>query len=150
MRTSGTAGKSFDHDHHRRQSSHPPTPREERELIPTDSPLSPYVSVNPGWMHGEPCFKEMRVPIQRLFDCLHSDESLSAFLMDFPDVPREQVAAVIGLAARGLLEGLRELRKQVSPCSAPNRKKCWLVSCTGTPVPCSAQCGKRRGICAGN
>ena len=34
--------------------------RLERELIPSDSPLAPYVSVNPGRMHGEPCFTGTR------------------------------------------------------------------------------------------
>ena len=83
--------------------------REERELIPSDSPLGPYVSVNPGRMHGEPCFAGTRVPIQTLFDHIESGDPLVEFLTDFPDVPREVAVAVIGLASRGLLEGLRRL-----------------------------------------
>lgn len=90
-------------------STNPPVTREERELIPSDSPLAPFVSVNPGRMHGEPCFKGTRVPIQTLFDHLDMDNGLGEFLEGFPDVPREQAAAVIGLASRGLLEGLRRL-----------------------------------------
>ena len=83
--------------------------REERELIPSDSPLAPYVSVNPGRMHGEPCFKGTRVPIQTLFDHLEVDHGLGQFLSGFPNVTRDAAVAVIGLASRGLLEGLRNL-----------------------------------------
>jgi uncharacterized protein (DUF433 family) len=86
-----------------------PGPRRERELIAADSPLAPYVSVNPGRMHGEPCFAGSRVPIQHLFDHIRAGDSLDVFLEDFPPVTREQAVAVIDLAARGLLEGLRQL-----------------------------------------
>lgn len=83
--------------------------REERELIPSDSPLSPYVSVNPGRMHGEPCFRNTRVPVQTLFDHLEIDGGLQQFLSGFPNVSRDSAVAVIGLASRGLLDGLRHL-----------------------------------------
>ena len=83
--------------------------RQERELIPADSPLAPYLSINPGRMHGEPCFKGTRVPVQTLFDHIEAGDPLSEFLDGFPDVSREQAVAVIDLASRGLLEGLRRL-----------------------------------------
>lgn len=87
----------------------PPAARQERELIPSDSPLAPYVSVNPGVMHGEPCFKDCRVPVQVLFGHLRAGDPLSEFLEGFPSVTRQQAVAVIDLASRGLLEGLRNL-----------------------------------------
>ncbi len=87
----------------------PPSARQERELIPPDGPLAPYISVNPGRMHGEPCFKGTRVPIQTLFDHLEMDDGLGDFLAGFPNVSREMAVAVIGLASRGLLDGLRNL-----------------------------------------
>src|SRR5438046_8219626 len=83
--------------------------RAERELVPPDSPLAPFISINPGRMHGEPCFKDSRVPIQTLFDHLEVDDGLGRFLKGFPNVSREMAVAVIGLAARGLLDGLRQL-----------------------------------------
>ena len=86
-----------------------PASREERELIPADSLMAPYVSVNPGRMHGEPCFAGSRVPIQHLFDHLRAGDPLGEFLEGFPPVTREQAVAVIDLASRGLLEGLRLL-----------------------------------------
>lgn len=78
-------------------------------MIACDSPLAPYISVNPGRMHGEPCFSGTRVPIQTLFDYVESGEPLSEFLADFPDVSKDLAVAVVGLASRGLLEGLRRL-----------------------------------------
>lgn len=84
-------------------------PRDERELIPSDSPLAPFISVNPGRMSGEPCFTNTRVPIQTLFDHLEIDNGLQQFLTGYPNVTREAAIAVLGLASRGLLEGLRQL-----------------------------------------
>jgi len=83
--------------------------RSERELVPLDSPLSAYVSVNPGRMHGEPCFVGSRVPVQILFDHLRAGDALDLFLKDFPPVTRVQAVAVIDLAAMGFLDGLRRL-----------------------------------------
>jgi uncharacterized protein (DUF433 family) len=79
------------------------------ERIPSDSPLAPFISVDRGCMHGEPCFKGTRVPIQILFDHLRCGDDIAAFLEGFPDVSREQAVAVIDLAAMGLLAGLRNL-----------------------------------------
>jgi uncharacterized protein (DUF433 family) len=85
------------------------TDDEEGELIPPDSPLAPYIWVNRERMHGEPCFRGSRVPVQTLFDHLRSGDSFDVFLMDFPPVTREQVVAVIDFAAMGMLQGLRQL-----------------------------------------
>ncbi|HZK81984.1 MAG TPA: DUF433 domain-containing protein [Humisphaera sp.] len=77
--------------------------------MPGDSPPAGFISVDPGRMHGEPCFKGTRVPVQTLFDHLRCGDPLSEFLEGFPDVSHEQAVAVIDLAAIGLLEGLRHL-----------------------------------------
>ena len=83
--------------------------RDERELIPADSPLAPFISVDKGRMHGEPCFRGTRVPVKAMFDHLRAGDPLDVFLMDFPPVTREQAVGAIDLAALGLLEGLRNL-----------------------------------------
>lgn len=64
--------------------------REPRELIPPDSPLAPYISVDPGRMHGEPCFTGSRVPIQILFDHLRAGDGMAVFLEDFPPAGRRR------------------------------------------------------------
>jgi len=91
------------------QADRLPSFRQARELIPSDSPLAPFISVDPGRMHGEPCFRGTRIPVQILFDHLRCGNDMAEFLAGFPDVTREQAVAVIDLAARGLLEGLRNL-----------------------------------------
>jgi uncharacterized protein (DUF433 family) len=81
--------------------------RPSRELIAQDSPLAAYIWVNPGRMHGEPCFKGSRVPVQTLFDHLRAGDGFGKFLDGYEGVSAEQVVAVIDFAARGLLTGLR-------------------------------------------
>jgi uncharacterized protein (DUF433 family) len=83
--------------------------REDREVIPADSPLARYISVNPARMSGEPVFAGTRVPVQALFDHLRAGDSFEVFLEGFEGVSREQVVGVVDLASRGLLEGLRHL-----------------------------------------
>jgi uncharacterized protein (DUF433 family) len=83
--------------------------RRSGELIPADSLLAPYISVDPGRMHGEPVFRGTRVPIQALFDYLRAGDGFEKLLEDFEGVNREQVIGVVDLAARGLLGGLRLL-----------------------------------------
>lgn len=84
-------------------------PAEDRELIPADSPLAKYISVNKAYCYGEPRFVGTRVPIQILFDHLREGDGLEVFVQDFPPVTREQAVGVVDLAAMGMLEGLRRL-----------------------------------------
>ncbi len=86
-----------------------PNSREHRELIPADSPLAPFIWINPGRMSGTPCFKDTRVPVQTLFDYLGAGDSLDDFLIGFPNVSRDHAVSVIHLASLGLLHGLRNL-----------------------------------------
>jgi uncharacterized protein (DUF433 family) len=79
------------------------------ELIPADSPLAPYISVDFARMGGVPCFVGARVPIQHLFDHLRAGDSIDVFLEDFPPVTRDQVVGVIDLSSMGLLNGLKLL-----------------------------------------
>ena len=86
-----------------------PETKREGELIPPDSPLAPYISVNYARMHGVPCFKGSRVPIQHLFDHLRAGDTIEIFLEDFPPVTREQAIGVIDLAGMNLLGALNLL-----------------------------------------
>ena len=83
--------------------------RSSHELLPQDSPLAAYIWINPGRMHGEPCFKGTRVPVQALFDHLRAGDGFIKFLDGYEGVSTEQVVAVLDLAAPGLLTGLRLL-----------------------------------------
>jgi uncharacterized protein (DUF433 family) len=70
------------------------------------NPASPYVTVDPETLGGEPVFKGTRVPIRSLFDHLKAGDDLDTFLDDFPGVTREQARSVIDLAEQGLLHSL--------------------------------------------
>ena len=62
------------------------------------------IEVDPEKLGGTPVFSGTRVPIQNLFDCLESGESLVEFLEQFPTVTREQAQAAINLLGRKLVE----------------------------------------------
>jgi uncharacterized protein (DUF433 family) len=51
-------------------------------------------------MHGTPCVTGTRVPVTNLFDLLAHGRSIEYFLEQFRAVRREQVLAVLRLAAR--------------------------------------------------
>ena len=53
------------------------------------------IEIDPEKLGGTPVFYGTRVPIQNLFDCLESGESLDEFLDQFPTVTREQALAVL-------------------------------------------------------
>lgn len=62
------------------------------------------VEVDPEKMSGTPVFFGTRVPIQNLFDCIESGETLDEFLDQFPTVTREQALAIIEESKEKLLK----------------------------------------------
>lgn len=61
------------------------------------------VEIDPEKLGGTPVFYGTRVPIQNLFDCLETGESLDEFLDQFPTVTREQASAVLEESKERLL-----------------------------------------------
>ena len=68
--------------------------------------LDEIVRVDPGIMHGTPCFAGTRVPVQTLLDYVAEGDTIEAFLADFPSVKREQATGLFALAQERLLESL--------------------------------------------
>ena len=62
------------------------------------------VSVDPGIMHGTPCFTGTRVPVQTLLDYIEDNDTLENFLLDFTTVKREQAVRFLELAKEQLVE----------------------------------------------
>lgn len=62
------------------------------------------VSVDPGIMHGTPCFTGTRVPVQTLLDYIESGDTLDSFVRDFVSVRREQAILFLELAKEQLIE----------------------------------------------
>ena len=61
------------------------------------------VEIDSEKLGGTPVFYGTRVPIQNLFDCLETGESLDQFLEQFPTVTREQALAVLEESKERLL-----------------------------------------------
>jgi uncharacterized protein (DUF433 family) len=61
------------------------------------------IEVDPEKLGGTPVFYGTRVPIQNLFDCLESGETLDEFLDQFPTVTRDQALAVLEESKERLL-----------------------------------------------
>ena len=61
------------------------------------------IEVDPQKMSGTPVFRDTRVPIQNLFDCLEDRDTIERFLAQFPTVSREQVISVLELSKASLL-----------------------------------------------
>ena len=60
--------------------------------------LNAVVSADPEIMHGVPCFRGTRVPVQLLLDDLRSGYTIDQFLEGCPTVSREQVETYLELA----------------------------------------------------
>jgi len=63
------------------------------------------VEIDPEKLGGTPVFRGTRVPIQNLFDCLETGESIEQFLKQYPTVDREQVTGVLEESMEQLLVG---------------------------------------------
>lgn len=75
------------------------TPEDLRgDLVGKESTLYGVVWANPERMSGEPCFFATRIPVRTLFDYVRAGQTLDEFHEDFPDVTREQIDRVLGLA----------------------------------------------------
>jgi uncharacterized protein (DUF433 family) len=61
------------------------------------------VEIDPEKLGGTPVFYGTRVPIQNLFECLESGESLDEFLNQFQSVTREQALGVLEESKERLL-----------------------------------------------
>jgi len=66
--------------------------------------LAGVVSVDPGIMHGTPCFTGTRVPVQTLLDYIEDGDTLDSFLRDFSTVKRDQAIQFLELAKDRLIE----------------------------------------------
>lgn len=58
------------------------------------------IEINALKLGGTPVFKGTRVPIETLFDHLESGISMEDFIKDFPSVSKDQVVAVLAIAAK--------------------------------------------------
>ncbi len=62
------------------------------------------VNVDPEVMGGTPVFAGTRVPLQTLLDYIEGNDTLDAFLEDFPTVSKEQAIRFLESAKAALVE----------------------------------------------
>jgi uncharacterized protein (DUF433 family) len=65
------------------------------------------VHSDPEILSGTPVFIGTRVPVQSLFDYLEGDDTVDAFLRQFPSVTRAQAIAALEFARDSLLTSAR-------------------------------------------
>jgi uncharacterized protein (DUF433 family) len=64
---------------------------------------TPLIERDPDKLGGTPVFYGTRVPVQNLFDCLESGESVDEFLDQFPTVTRRQALDVLEASKESFL-----------------------------------------------
>lgn len=60
------------------------------------------ITVNPKQCGGRPCIRGMRIRVIDVLDMLASELSVTQILADYPDLEREDIAAVLQYARRRL------------------------------------------------
>jgi uncharacterized protein (DUF433 family) len=65
---------------------------------------NPLIAVSPDTLSGTPVFNGTRVPVATLFDYLEAGDSITEFLVDFPNVTLEHAVAVLEMARRSAVE----------------------------------------------
>jgi uncharacterized protein (DUF433 family) len=68
--------------------------------------LNELVWVDKERMHGEPCFRGTRVPIQTLWDHIEGGVPLEEFFIDFPSVSKDQAIQFLELAKGTVLSNI--------------------------------------------
>ena len=65
---------------------------------------APLITSSPERLGGTPVFAGTRVPVATLFEYLEAGDPLDEFLVNFPNVTREHVIAVLELAKSSAIE----------------------------------------------
>lgn len=58
------------------------------------------ITIQPEICHGKPCIRGLRYPVEWLLDLLSSGMSYEEILMDYPDLEREDILAVLRYASK--------------------------------------------------
>lgn len=58
------------------------------------------ITVDPAVLHGKPCIRGLRYPVELLLDLLAADMPADAILADYPDLERDDIRAALAYAAQ--------------------------------------------------
>jgi uncharacterized protein (DUF433 family) len=58
------------------------------------------ITIDPAVCHGKPCVRGLRYPVESLLELLSSGMTIDEILVDYDDIEREDLLAVLAYAAR--------------------------------------------------
>ncbi|MDP3621921.1 MAG: DUF433 domain-containing protein [Polynucleobacter sp.] len=58
------------------------------------------ITIDPAICHGKPCIRGLRYPVEHVLEWLASGMSTDEILVDYPDLTKEDILAVLSYAAR--------------------------------------------------
>jgi uncharacterized protein (DUF433 family) len=58
------------------------------------------ITIDPAVCHGKPCIRGLRYPVEAVLELLSSGMTIDEILADYADLERDDILAVLALAAR--------------------------------------------------
>lgn len=58
------------------------------------------ITINPEIVHGKPCIRNLRYPVESILELLSAGMSHEEILADYEDLEREDILAVLAFATR--------------------------------------------------
>ena len=58
------------------------------------------ITMDPAICHGKPCIRGLRYPVENVLEWLSSGMTIEDILVDYADLEREDILAVLAFAAR--------------------------------------------------
>ncbi len=58
------------------------------------------ITINPAILHGKPCIRGLRYPVELILELLSSGMTPDEILADYADLEREDILAALAFAAR--------------------------------------------------
>ncbi len=58
------------------------------------------ITINPAICHGKPCIRSLRYPVETMLELLSAGMTIEEILLDYPDLERDDLLAVLAFAAR--------------------------------------------------
>lgn len=58
------------------------------------------ITIDPAICHGKPCIRGLRYPVEHVLEWLAGGMSTDEILVDYPDLTKEDILAVLSYAAR--------------------------------------------------
>jgi len=64
------------------------------------APLLDRITINPEICHGKPTIRGLRYPVETILELLSSGMTIEEILVDYEDLERDDIHAVLAFAAR--------------------------------------------------